>query len=382
MDEILSLIESIFSEGSLIKMVLGNPRKKSLPYKKAVLRPVMIKDVPMFQAEYHYEKKVFTENYDREAAISLICELITEDFKNIDIFTENNDFQILASKPDNPRIVKRAATKDASCRREEHDRQKNRIIPEGKPCAFLTRLGVMDAEGNVYKKYYSKYRQINRYLEILSDVEDHLPKDLIRVIDFGCGKAYLTFAIYYYLHEIKGRKVDIIGLDLKDDVIDFCNSVAADLGYDRLNFMKGDIADFTADGADMVVTLHACDTATDYSLINAVRWNAQVILSVPCCQHELFRQIEDEVEDPILKHGIIKDKFTELLTDGLRGLKLEEAGYKVQMTEFTTLEHTSKNIMIKAVKTGLRGDKRSRKAVREYEALVQRYKVSPTIDRL
>ena len=253
------------------------------------------------------------------------------------------------------------------------------------PCDFLIRLGVMDKAGKVIPKHYSKFRQINRYLEIVDDVFPYLPegKDKpIKIIDFGCGKAYLTFAIYYYLKIKKQRNVEIIGLDLKKDVIDFCNKVASDLGYDELKFLMGDIADYTNDEADMVVTLHACDTATDYALINAVSWNTKVILSVPCCQHELFNQIKNDVHQPMLKHGILKDRLTEYLTDGLRGLKLESKGYDVTMIEFTSLEHTARNIMIKAVKNVVIDSKRIEKANAEYEALRDFYKVNPTIDKL
>ena len=204
----------------------------------------------------------------------------------------------------------------------------------------------------------------------------------LRIIDFGCGKAYLTFAIYHYLKIIKGLKVEIIGLDLKSDVINFCNQVASDLGYGELKFLRGDIADYTNDYADMVVTLHACDTATDYALINAVAWNTKVILSVPCCQHELFKQIKNSIHQPMLKHGILKDRLTEYLTDGLRGLKLESKGYDVSMIEFTSLEHTARNIMIKAVKRFDADGTRAAKAQKQYEELRDFYQVNPTIDVL
>ena len=184
---------------------------------------------------------------------------------------------------------------------------------------------------------------------------------------------------------LKQRNVEIIGLDLKTDVIEFCSKVASDLRYDGLQFLMGDIADYTSDHADMVVTLHACDTATDYALINAVSWNTRVILSVPCCQHELFSQIRSEVHQPMLKHGILKDRLTEYLTDGLRGLKLEACGYDVAMIEFTSLEHTARNIMIKAVKSPAIGKQAAWKAARaqqQYEALRDFYQVHPTIDQL
>ena len=260
------------------------------------------------------------------------------------------------------------------------------MLPAGVPCDFLIRLGIMGEDGTVFPRSYNKFRQINRYLEIVEDVFPYLPKDkTLKIIDFGCGKAYLTFALYHYLKVMKQRNVEIIGLDLKEDVIDFCSGVASDLGYDELKFLKGDIADYTDDHADMVVTLHACDTATDYALINAVAWNTKVILSVPCCQHELFKQIKNDLHKPILKHGILKDRFTEYLTDGLRGLKLEACGYDVAMIEFTSLEHTARNIMIKAVKTNAAGayaKKKCEAAEQQYQALCDFYQVTPTIGKL
>ncbi|MDO4518668.1 MAG: SAM-dependent methyltransferase, partial [Bacillota bacterium] len=310
--------------------------------------------------------------------IDFALQLIRDDFKQINILTVEEDIQILASKPSKPRITAKAANRKAISL--AHDRQKNYIIEDGKPCDFLIELGVMSPEGKVYKNYYSKFRQINRFLEIADNCFLEMPKEgTIRVVDFGCGKSYLTFALYYYLKLIRRRDVEIIGLDLKEDVIDFCNETARKLGYDELKFLVGDIADYDSDGADMVVTLHACDTATDYALINAVKWHSRIILSVPCCQHELFSQITEETNNPMLKHGIIKDKFTELLTDALRGLKLEAAGYSVDMIEFTSLEHTSKNIMIRAVASP-KVDRT--KASREYEALKDFYSVKPTIDLL
>lgn len=379
---------------SLVRLVFSDCRKKSLPYRKVTIRPVKVKGEITFQAEYTYRDKVLHDNLSPEEAFSLSCELILRDFKQINAFTLHGEVQILAARPDLPKIIFREKEISASCKcggksdasllRDPmaHDRSKKRIIPNGVPCDFLIRLGVMDSRGNVFPKHYAKYRQINRYLEIVEDTLGYLPEmdRPLRIIDFGCGKAYLTFALYYYLKILQHRNVEIVGLDLKEDVIRFCAGIAEDLGYRELRFLRGDIADYTNDHADMVVTLHACDTATDYALINAVSWNAPVILSVPCCQHELFSQIQNELHAPMYKHGILKERFTEILTDGLRALKLEEAGYKVSLIEFTSLEHTARNIMIRAVR-----GKQSRpnpKAGLEYQALRDYYKVSPTIDKL
>lgn len=381
MEKIIQTLYSSMDSGKLIKIIFAGKRKKSLEYKKATMRPVTIKGEYMYQAEFHYENKVTHMNIPYYEGIDFACGLIENDFRQINILTETEDIQILASKPENPKITRHAASRTAAL--TEHDKKKKYIIEDGVPCDFLIKLGVMSAEGRVFKKHYSKFRQINRFLEIADDSFECLPSEgLIRIIDFGCGKSYLTFALYYYSKILRNRNVEITGLDLKKDVIGFCSKTAAELGYDGLRFITGDIADYESSGADMVVTLHACDTATDFALINAVKWKSKVILSVPCCQHELFSQIHSPVNNPMLKHGIIKDKFTELLTDGLRGLKLEAVGYDVSMIEFTSLEHTSKNIMIKAVMPKKANIHSMKKASEEYEALKAFYNVSPTIDKL
>ena len=383
MNRLEDTVSRIFSSGRLIKMIISGKRRKSCECRKVTVRPVQIKGEISYQAEFTFEKKVTHENLDASRAEALALKLLTEEFKQADVFTADEDMHILCSKPERPHITTGPATKDMPALDLSHNRKKNHVIPEGEPAAFLVRLGVMDEKGNVFQRSYGKFRQINRYLEIVEDVYEYLPKDrTVRIIDFGCGKAYLTFALYHYLHDMKKRDVDIIGLDLKKDVISFCSGVAKDLGYDGLRFMVGDIADFKSEGADIVVTLHACDTATDYALINAVSWNSRVILSVPCCQHELFKQIKNEIHQPMLKYGILRDRLTEYLTDGLRGLKLESKGYDVAMIEFTSLEHTARNIMIKAVKTGSPDSPKSRKALEEYRRLCEFYHVKPTIDRL
>lgn len=381
MNQSESIINSAFSDGQLVKMIFSNKRHKSLEYSKVLIKPIKLQEKLKYQIEYTYDKKVMHYNKDTQGAIEAAFELLQKDFKQINIFTLSEDIQILASKPNKPKIITTPATKGMPSL--EHNKTKNYIIPDHLPCDFLIRLGVMDQQGNVIQKHYSKFRQINRYLEIVEDVFSYLPKDkTLKIIDFGCGKAYLTFALYYYLRVLKKRNVEIVGLDLKKDVINFCSKIAKDLNYSGLKFLMGDIADYTNDHADMVVTLHACDTATDYALINAVSWNTKVILSVPCCQHELFSQIKNDIHNPMLKYGILKDRFTEYLTDGLRGLKLESKGYQVSMIEFTSLEHTARNIMIKAVKVGSPSSEKSKKALAEYNQLCEFYNVNPTIEQL
>lgn len=428
MEKLQEFFDNLFEESKPLKLIFSAKRRKALEYNKVTMRPIASgqpasavkpstfgssstygceKTGLAYQAEYVFNNKVTHTNISLQEAPLFCFSLMEKDFKQANIFTTEHDIQVLASKIENPKIAKKAATlKDVKL---AHNRQKNYIIPDGIPCDFLIRLGVMDTDGKVFQKHYGKFRQINRFLEIIDDVFPYLsdvvtkPLDSsdpqlspesasrpglrsasrpVKIIDFGCGKAYLTFAIYYFLKLRKGLEVEITGLDLKSDVIDFCNKVAVDLGYHGLRFLRGDIADYTNDHADMVVTLHACDTATDYALINAVSWNTKVILSVPCCQHELFKQIKNDLHQPMLKHGILKDRLTEYLTDGLRGLKLETRGYDVAMIEFTSLEHTSRNIMIKAVKKFDPAGARAAKAQAQYEALCDFYHVRPTIDKL
>ncbi len=402
--ELERLFSEIFSGDSLIKIIFSGKRKKSLEYSKVMMRPISAGGKVKYQAEYTFPKKVTHKNLEASQAPGFALQLAWGDFKQVNIIMAEEEIQVLAAKPDRPRITRSArkvseksvgAAASSAISSQgavpaapafSHNRTKNYIIPAGIPCDFLIRLGVMAEDGTVFQRSYSKFRQINRYLEIVEDVFPYLPAGrALKIIDFGCGKAYLTFALYHYLKVIKNRDVQIIGLDLKEDVIEFCSKVAKDLGYDELEFLMGDIADYTDDHADMVVTLHACDTATDYALINAVAWNTKVILSVPCCQHELFKQIKNDLHRPMLKHGILKDRLTEYLTDGLRGLALEAAGYDVSMIEFTSLEHTARNIMIKAVKTNATGayaKQKSQAARQQFEALCGFYHVSPTISRL
>lgn len=379
MDKINALLSETIENGSLIKIIFSGLRKKTIPYQRVMVRPVLMQDEVFYQAEFQYSGKVTHENLKQEQLIPFCDHLIAGEFKQVNLFSNEGDYQILAARPDKPRILKKPPTKELSSL--EHNKKKQYLLPDHTPCDFLIRLGVMDQAGNVIQKHYAKFRQINRFLEIVSDALDSLPKkqEPLRIIDFGCGKAYLTFALYYYLRKQLGRNVEIIGLDLKKDVIEFCATIARDLNYKGLQFQIGDIADYTdGEKADMVVTLHACDTATDYALIKAVGWDASVILSVPCCQHELFDQMSSELHAPIMKHGILKERFCAILTDGLRSLKLEQRGYQVSLIEFTSLEHTSKNIMIRAVKTGkLKPD-----AGEEYNRLKEYWGVSPTIEQL
>ncbi len=351
MNEVIELLNKIILKEEIIYGTLSNLRNKNNnSFNKVDIKPVLIKDEIKIQLTYNYKTKVIHDNLEPNKSIEKIEELLTESFRQGVFFTGEADYQILISKKGKASILKKKPTKTEM--NLSHNRKKEYIIEDGKPCDFLIRLGVMNKKGKVISKRYDKFRQINRFLEMVADVMPSIKKDkTINIIDFGCGKSYLTFALYYYLVSILNLDVNIIGLDLKEDVIKFCNEVALDLNYEKLKFVHGDIKDFEGSkDVDMVVTLHACDTATDAALAKAVNWDAKVILSVPCCQHEFYDKIENPVLEPMLKHGIIKEKLSSLVTDSLRANVLEILDYEVQLLEFIDMEHTPKNILIRAIK--------------------------------
>ena len=261
----------------------------------------------------------------------------------------------------------------------QNNRQKNYILNDGDHLDFLVEQGVMSSNYRVKADMQHKFRQINRFLEFIKDIESYLPNDRpIHIIDFGCGKSYLTFAVYHYLHNILKKDIYIHGLDLKEQVIIDCNSLAKKLNYDNLFFEIGDISTYNCPyDVDMVMTLHACDTATDYALYNAIKWNAKVILSVPCCQHELNKQIKNEDFSSIFKYGIIQERTASLFTDALRATILELQGYRTQILEFIDIEHTPKNLLIRAIKTGS-----PKKDWTKVDNFVEKFSIDPTLYRL
>lgn len=358
---IQEIIKGSLSENKFIYGVFTTPR--SNPYKKITARPINIKGKDYIQLEKFTDTQAFHENLSHEDALDLMVKMIMNEYRNINLFTQDADYQIMVSKKGNIKVLQKQPTR--VLQREDHDKEKQYIIKENQPCDFLTILGVMNPEGQVYKKKYDKFKQINKFLEIVDDsLAGKDIRDEFMIIDFGCGKAYLTFALYYYFYFIKNVRVKITGLDLKEEVIEFCNETAKKLRYENLQFMYGDIEDFKYENrVDMVVTLHACDTATDAALVKAIGWKSDIILSVPCCQHEFFNKIRNDSLSPMLKHGLVKERLSSLVTDTLRSLFLETKGYKVQLTEFISMEHTPKNILIRAVKT----NKNKKAAETEYE---------------
>lgn len=385
MSDLQSLFTDCLNE-TLIRVILSNPSSKDGVI-KICARPMLKNKSLLFQIEEYTKTQVFHKNLTAGDAGSYLTGKLSSDtssqtasFKNALVETKSFTANVLVSKKGTITIKKKV---NASAKQPKislsHNRKKKYILEEGIPVPFLIDLGVMTQNGSIVNAHYDKFRQINRFLEYIEDILPSLPTDReLRILDFGCGKSYLTFAIYYYLKVLKGYPVRITGLDLKEDVIRHCNELAVKYGYDKLEFLCGDIAYY--DGCsqvDMVVTLHACDTATDYALAKAVGWGAKVILSVPCCQHELNKQMKNDLLSPVLHYGILKERMAALMTDGLRAQILEANGYRTQILEFIDMAHTPKNLLIRAVYNGHCADNKA-----QIDELLAAFDVNPTLYRL
>lgn len=343
----------------LYRIVVSRPLVKG-ELTKVTVRPVVIRGELHFQETRYVGTKVLHENCDADKMQNQLVHYLSGEFGQLEAECIDKKVTILTNKKGTVTVREKKKEADGAHAAEQntecffaHNRSKNYILKDGGAVDFLAALGVQTPDGRVVKSKYHKFKQINRYLEFVEDILPALQNEAtIRIVDFGCGKSYLTFALYYYLKIIQNKNIDIIGLDLKKDVIDDCNRLKDRLGYRDLRFIQGDIKDYeNADKIDMVVSLHACDTATDYAIAKAVSWDAKVIMAVPCCQHELNRQIECLPLQEILKYGIVKERMAALITDAYRADCLERMGYETQILEFIDLEHTPKNLLIRAVRT-------------------------------
>lgn len=357
-----------FLSDRLCQITVSGPREKDGIF-KIKIRPLLLKGELVFQKTAYKGTQVFHENLSGEELLEELLHEMQGNFRQLAAESLDGSLTVLVSKKGKVTAKYKENQKNAVKMRPElyHNRVKQYILKEGIPVPFLVDLGIQTREGAIVRAKYDKFKQINRYLEFVEDVLPVLKGEgAIHIIDFGCGKSYLTFALYYYLHELQKLDVMITGLDLKTDVIHNCNRLAQSYGYDRLQFVQGDIKNFTgADQVDMVVTLHACDTATDYAIEKAVGWGAKVIFTVPCCQHEVNGQIQNKLLHPVLKYGLLKERLSAILTDAIRVNLLEEAGYDTQVLEFIEMEHTPKNILIRAVR---RQEKREDSGISELTA--------------
>ena len=378
--DITQLLDICISD-KLIDMVISGQKNKSED--KAVkvrIRPVILKNEIEYQVSEFVGRKVLHSNHSAADVKKKIIDYMTEDLKQAQINMTDAAATILSSKSKTLTCKYKKAGQLKVQRDLSHNRTKKYIIQEGKPVAFMIDLGVMGQDGKIIRTRYDKFRQINRFLEYIEDILPKLDKEReLTIIDFGCGKSYLTFAMYYYLKELKGYNIRIIGLDLKADVIEHCNELRTRYGYDKLDFYVGDIATYKdVDKVDMVVTLHACDIATDYALAKAVKWGAEVILSVPCCQHEANRTIKSDILSPVMDYGILKERMAAIVTDAARAKLLTANGYDTQILEFIDMEHTPKNLLIRAVK----GGKEDISAREKTKDMLEALNLELTIDKL
>ena len=378
MERLNNILEEQLTE-NLDQIIISNPKRMALA-QKVKIRPVLLKDQLNVQVTEYKGKQVFHENMEKDRAIAYILEQMTLLFGQMELNSASKTVHVLVSKKGTVTIKQKAQKNEVKPKELSHNRKKRYILEEGTAIPFLVDLGVQTKEGKIVNSRYDKFRQINRFLEFIQDIVEALPTGReLTIVDFGCGKSYLTFAMYHYLKVMKGFDIRVIGLDLKEDVIAYCNELKDNYGYDKMSFTTGDIKSYTGvDAVDMVVTLHACDTATDYALEKAVKWGASVILSVPCCQHELNYQMKNEELATVFKYGLLKERIAALVTDGLRAEMLEQCGYDTQVLEFIDMEHTPKNILIRAVKRNKAGEPDFEK----YDNCCKALGVDPMLGRL
>ncbi len=378
MAELKEYIDKLF-RNHIQKIVISKPKNINTPFKRITIHYIKT----YYQIAKYTEKQVFHENITESQIIQRCVELVEDVFLQLNAWSSEKEIWINITKNGKVFYKERRMDNVPQYWFEEHNRRKKYILSEGEIIEPLIDMGIFTKEGKIIQSKYDKYKQINRFIEIIDDTIGQFDLTELNVIDFGCGKSYLTFIVYYYLTEIKKIKTTIIGLDLKKDVIDKCNETAKKYQYSQLHFELGDINGYICPfNVDMVITLHACDTATDFALYNAITWNAKMIFSVPCCQHELNKQIKTESLSIITRYGIIQERFSALLTDAIRGNLLEYCGYKTQLLEFVDLSHTPKNVLIRAIKRSITLDFVKNKAMLEVTKAIEEFNVMPMLYQL
>ena len=380
MSVLAEAIKEILEE-NIIKVVISNKVNKDVKYNKINIALKEKNNNQYYQIEKFTDKQVFHENIDKSQLEEKLIEKIENNYKQVSAWSETTTFDLKISKKGKVHLSKRKSD-NAKMVNKSHNKEKNYILKEGMIIEPLIDLGVFTKEGKVVKSKYDKYKQINRFVEIIDDEIKKNDYKELTILDFGCGKSYLTFVLYYYFVKIKNIKVKMIGLDLKKDVIKKCNDIAKSYNYENLHFELGDINGFKYNNkVDMVITLHACDTATDYALYNAIKWNSKMIFSVPCCQHEFNRDMKSDNFSILTKYGIIQERIAALMTDSVRGNLLEAVGYKTQLLEFIDIAHSPKNILIRASKGNVSKEKRE-KAIEEVNRLIKEFNFNPTLYKL
>ncbi|MGG7177693.1 class I SAM-dependent methyltransferase [Clostridium paraputrificum] len=380
MEDLNKVINEITKE-EIIKVVISNKMKNDVSFNKITFALKENKEKQYYQIEKFTDKQVFHENIEITALYDKILEFLAFGYKQLTAWSKENTFDVKISKKGKI-LFRKKKDDNVSLVKKGHNKEKNYILKEGMIIQPLIDLGVFTKEGKIVNSKYDKYKQINRFVEIIDDEIKKNDYKELTILDFGCGKSYLTFVLYYYFVEVKKIDVKMIGLDLKEDVINKCNDIAKRYNYENLHFELGDINGFKYNNkVDMVITLHACDTATDYALYNAIKWNSKMIFSVPCCQHEFNKQIKSDSLSILTKYGIVQERIAALMTDSVRANLLEAVGYKTQLLEFIDIAHSPKNILIRGSKTKISKDKKD-KAISEVNNLVEQFNLNPTLYKL
>ena len=380
MEELKNVVREIAKE-KIIKAVISNKINKEEKYNKILFFLKENKNQEYYQIEKYTDKQVFHENIELDLLEEKLYECIGNNYKQVSAWSDNVTYDLRISKKGKIHLGKKKSD-NQNIAKKSHNKEKNYILKEGMIIEPLIDLGVFTKDGKVVNSKYDKYKQINRFVEIIDHEIKKKDYKELTILDFGCGKSYLTFVLYYYFVKIKNINVKMIGLDLKEDVIKKCNEIAKSYKYDNLSFELGDINGFKYNNkVDMVITLHACDTATDYALYNAIKWNAKMIFSVPCCQHELNSQMKSDTLSILTKYGIVQERVAALMTDAIRANILESCGYKTQLLEFIDIAHSPKNILIRASKGNVSEDKKE-KALKEVNNLISQFNFEPTLLKL
>jgi len=380
MEDLKKAIDEIIKD-DIIKLVISNKINKNAEYNKITFIFKENNNKQYYQIEKYTDKQVFHENIDVAILGEKVLEYVSSNYKQISAWSNTTTFELKISKKGKFLLSKKKSD-NAKLVNKDHNKEKNYILKEGMIIEPLIDLGIFTKEGKVVNSKYDKYKQINRFVEIIDDEIKKNDFEELTILDFGCGKSYLTFVLYYYFIEIKKINVKMIGLDLKADVIRKCNDIAKRYNYENLHFELGDINGFKYNNkVDMVITLHACDTATDYALYNAIKWNTKMIFSVPCCQHEFNSQMKSDSLSILTKYGIIQERVSALMTDAVRANLLESVGYRTQLLEFIDIAHSPKNILIRASKSNISKDQKE-KALCEVKNLMNQFNFSPTLFNL
>ncbi len=381
MNELKNLVQNIFTE-EVIKININGAIYKSNEDKKIIVTEKKGKNNNFYQIEIFYGEKVRHINIeDKKEVINCIMEFLEKGYKQMDIITTTNEHKFIMNKKGNFKVKSKEEIKEKVVK--SHNKEKEYILKEGDDIPFLVELGIMSKNGKIIESRQKKFKQINKFLEEFRAIEKKLPENPT-IVDVGCGKSYLTYAVYHYMTYILKKPCNIIGIDLKTDVIEYCNNLKEKMYYSDMKFYNVDIKDFKDKydvSVDMVISLHACNTATDYAIYSGINWGANIIMSVPCCHKELYGQVQNDLLNPMLKHGILKERFQSMLCDTIRGLCLESKGYDVRISEFIEMEHTPKNIMILGIYTDTESKKRE-EALNQYKKIEEQFSINQTLYNL